>query len=296
MSVTTGGQQPAPRWALGQVPEMDDAQFRQWAALLERRTGMLLSPERRSFLQTGVATRMRELDYSDYQAYFDLVADRRRGALEWITLVDRLTIHETRFFRNPGAYDVVTDYLGNRRDRFSSSRPCDAWSVGCSSGEEPYSLAMVLQEQFGEATGAAFTVTGTDISLPVLAQARQGIYTARKVEQVDAPRRATFFTDMGEACYQVVPELRRRVCFAQVNVLELDRAPIQGMQIIFCHNLLIYFRRWLRREILNQLTARLNRGGLLVIGAGDATGWQHDELEALPERSVQAYVKAGGED
>ncbi len=276
---------------------MDDVQFRQWAALLERRTGMLLSPERRSFLQTGVATRMRELDFSDYQAYFELVSDRRRGALEWITLVDRLTIHETRFFRNPGAYDVVTDYLDERRDRFGDGRPCDAWSVGCSSGEEPYSLAMVLHECLGDTPRAAgFTVTGTDISLPILGQARQGIYTARKVEQVDAVRRRKFFIDIGERCYQVVPELRKRVCFAQVNVLELDRAPIQGLQIIFCHNLLIYFRRWLRREILNQLTAKLNRGGLLVIGAGDATGWKHDDLEALPERSVQAYVKAGGED
>lgn len=297
MSVTREGEPQASGAILKGPLEMSEVQFRQWSRLLEDRTGMQLSPERKSFLQTGVAMRMRELACTDYQAYFNLISDLRRGALEWSTLVDRLTNHETRFFRNPEAFDVVRGYLAEQAGSVNRSEPCDVWSVGCSTGEETYSLAMVVQDVLGDGSAEhRFSVTGTDISLPVLTRARQGRYSRCRLQPVSNQYRQRFLREAHgvEDEFEIVPDLKRRVCFSQVNVLELDRVPMSGLQIVYCMNLLIYFRRELRLTILGQLAARLRPGGLLVIGAGDAPKWKPRGFDLLPDRSVQAYRKAPG--
>ena len=284
---------PARRsWSYAPMPDMADSEFHAWRELLEQRTGMQLTAERKSFLSTALAGRMRELGISSYQDYLLLVTNRTSGGLEWIRLVDRLTVHETRFFRNPQAFEAVRRYLTGTGLQFDARRHCDAWSVGCSSGEEPYSLAMVLDDILsGERAQAHYSVTGSDISLPVLARAREGIYSRRGLEQVPAPYRERYFDPCSDDYAQVVLELRRRVCFAQVNVLELRNAPVRDMQIIFCHNMLIYFRRWLRERILDELVDRLRPGGLLVIGLGEATAWSHAEMDAWPAPGVQAWMR-----
>lgn len=297
MSVTREGETQSSGWVLKGPLEMSDLQFRQWSTLLEERTGMSLQPDRKSFLQAGVAVRMRELAFTDYQSYFNLISDAQRGALEWITLVDRLTIHETRFFRNPDAYRLVREYLASRQDQISQRDPCDVWSIGCSSGEEAYSLAMVMHEVLGRARAdATFSITGTDISLPVLYRARAGSYPQARLQPLPEHYRERYFRKSADAAdtFEVVAELKRRVCFSQSNLLDLEQNPIRDLQIIFCLNLLIYFRRTLRERLLGQLLQRLKPGGLLVIGAGDAPNWKPDGCELLPDRSVQAYVKQTG--
>lgn len=271
---------------------MGAEEFRDWRVLLEQRTGMQLSEQRKSFLQTNLAGRMRELGLGCYRDYYLLVTDRKAGGLEWIRLVDRLTVHETRFFRNPAAFDAVRSYLEPLAKSFTVQRGCDCWSVGCSTGEEPYSLAMVVDDVLTQnSLQAHYSVTGSDISLPVLSRAREGTYQKRRVEEIDAGYRERYFDGRASDYDQVCIDLRRRVCFAQVNVLELRGAPIRDMQIIFCHNMLIYFRRWLRQQILDQLVERLRPGGLLVIGQGEAPDWNHALLESRVAPGVQAWVR-----
>ena len=94
------------------LPEMDDRQFRQWVKLLEKRIGTSLPPERKSFLVTNIGLRMREIGCRDYQQYYDLIHSGVDGMHEWCTLVDRLTVHETRFFRHPASLELVADYVG----------------------------------------------------------------------------------------------------------------------------------------------------------------------------------------
>lgn len=279
-------------WSYAPAPEMADGEFQDWRELLEQRTGMQLADDRRSFLRTNLAGRMRELGLSCYRDYYLLVTDRTSGGLEWIRLVDRLTVHETRFFRNPQAYDVVRRYLDRPGLQFDAQRGCDAWSVGCSTGEEPYSLAMVIHDVLSSRRMQGhFSVTGSDISLPVLARAREGAYTKRGLAQVPDDYRQRYFEEYADDYAQVALELRRRVCFAQVNVLELRSAPIRDMQIIFCHNMLFYFRRWLRERVLDELVSRLRPGGLLVIGLGEAAAWSHAEMDSLPAPGVQAWTR-----
>ncbi|MNF31833.1 Chemotaxis protein methyltransferase [compost metagenome] len=280
-------------WALQPVVDMSAGEFRAWQTLLEERTGMVISEQRRAFLQTNLSARMRELGVVDYASYFRQVTDGPRGAVEWSTLLDRLTVQETRFFRHRPSFEVLERYL-HERLRQGLNRPWEFWSVGCSSGEEPYSLAITAAEMLRDSERPEhFGVTGTDISLNALSMARDGQYGARKLEQIDTQLGQRYFVAQADGRFKVIPSLAARVCCARLNVLELAKAPMSGMDVIFCQNLLIYFRRWRRREILNRLAERLAPGGLLVVGVGEVIGWQHPDLLPVADERVLAFTRKG---
>ncbi|MGO1748688.1 MAG: CheR family methyltransferase [Marinobacter sp.] len=279
-------------WFLRRLPEMDEAQFGQWQALLEHRTGMTLPAERRSFLETNLAIRMREIGCSSYQAYYETIVSGPDAIREWSTLVDRLTVQETRFFRDPDAFRLVADYVLTRPREQFRKRPIEAWSVGCSTGEEPYTLAMVLNECMGQlALQPLYGVTGSDISKPVIEKAQVGQFGARKLLGMEENMKTRYFRPAERNTVEIVDSIRERVCFTRLNVLDLDKAPMHGMNIIFCQNLLIYFRRWRRRDIVRRLAERLAPGGLLVLGQGELTDWQPPGLQKVPSEHVLAWIK-----
>lgn len=284
--------QPSTDWSLRPLADMSSAEFRDWQALLEERSGMVITEQRRPFLQANLSTRMREVGVADYASYYSKVTAGARGAVEWSTLMDRLTVQETRFFRHPPSFALLGDYIRQRQASRDDSRPWALWSVGCSSGEETYSLAICANEALTAAGGqACYGVTGTDISLSALERSRIGIYGARRMEQVEPELRERYFQALADERFQVMPSLASRVCFARLNVLELAGAPMSDLDVIFCQNLLIYFRRWRRREILNRLAERLAPGGLLVIGVGEVAGWQHPELVPVADSQVLAFTR-----
>lgn len=270
--------------------EMDNAQFMRWQQLIEERTGMFLTAQRRSFLQSQLNIRMRELNCSDCQAYYDLVINGSSGAIEWNTLVDRLTVQETRFFRDPDAFALVARFMQDKAAALSTKDSFECWSVGCSSGEEAYSLA-ILAEHYLAPLGIHYAINGTDISTPVLRKARQGIYPRKALQWVplefDTPN---FIAQSGDKL-QIAPTLRERCCFSQVNILELAQCPLHSQHIIYCQNVLIYFRRWRRREILNTLAERLVPGGVLIIGLGEMVDFHHPLLEQIPSNLVSAFIR-----
>ncbi len=279
-------------WALRRLPDMDEAQFNQWQTLLEHRTGMALTADRRSFLETNLGIRMREIGCSSYQAYYEQIVSGPNAIREWATLVDRLTVQETRFFRDSDAFRLVADYVLTRPREQLRKRALEVWSVGCSTGEEPYTLAMILNECMKQLElQPLFGVTGSDISQPAIEKARQGQYSARKLLGMDEVLQARYFRPAERNTVEIVNSIRDRVCFTRLNVLDLANAPMHGMNIIFCQNLLIYFRRWRRRDIVKRLAERLAPGGLLVLGQGELTDWQPPGLQRVPSEHVLAWIK-----
>lgn len=285
------GMQPSVDWSLRPLADMSSGEFNAWRALLEERSGMVVTEQRRTFLQTNLTSRMREVGVSDYATYYRQVTNGPKGAVEWSTLMDRLTVQETRFFRHLPSFTLLTDYMQQRGSR-STAQPWSLWSVGCASGEETYSLAICASEALKhDGKGAQFGVIGTDISLSALSRSRDGLYSSRRLDQLDPGLRERYFQAVPDDRFQVIPSLAARVCFARLNVLELAGAPMSDMDVIFCQNLLIYFRRWRRREILNRLAERLAPGGLLVIGVGEVVGWQHPELVPVADSQVLAFTR-----
>lgn len=304
-------------WLQPALPLLNDQQFADWQQLVESTTGIDLS-QHRPILQGGLSRRMRQQGQTDYDAYFDQVTRRPEGLAEWRLLLDSIAVKETSFFRQPAAFELVRNHL---RKRVHKTQTIDIWSVGCSTGEEAYGLAMVATDVIERESATCFLgVLATDLCADALQHARTGRFRAKRLEQIpDALRRRFFIAEnknaddksiekklnenkrpienvsahVGESeqFYRAQSSLKQRMCFAQTNLLDLDRLPSLPMDIIFCQNVLVYFRRWRVKQVLDALVDRLKPGGLLVIGPGEAAHWQHPELVRTAHQGVTAWLR-----
>ena len=281
--------------SLASLPGMDDSEFERWASLLEKRTGVVVPLTRKTFLVTSVRGRMRETGHTSFADYFSDLQKIPEGAIEWTTLVDRLTVHETHFFRHMPSFDLIAkDWLP--KATAAAQGALHAWSVGCSSGEEAYTLAMVLDRNIAAAKTAKspkvyFGVTATDVSLPALAVGRAALYAQQKIGEIPAEYRDSYCEPLDGDTFRIVEPLRKRVGFAQFNLLDVARAPLKRLDLIFCQNVLIYFARERRRELLAAFANLLKPGGLLVLGSGEVTNFAHAKLRRMENRNVLAFLR-----
>lgn len=271
------------------LPELDQDQLRRWNRLLESRIGIRVPEERQSFLATGLRMRMQEIGCRDPQGYYDLLARGKGGLAEWSILVDRLTVHETSFFRHEPSFALIGEQLLPAFLAEAGEGDCfQAWSVGCATGEEPYSLAMLCDAAFARAASPArFAIWATDVSLPALAQARRGRYPLRRLGGI--PQGYRHYLRCDAQGFEVLSEVRSRVCFTPQNLADLAECPWQGLDLVYCQNVLIYFDRPRRAEILAQLAERLRPGGVLLLGPGDMPLWRHPQMERIRYEGTLAY-------
>lgn len=270
---------------------MDDLEFQRWVSLLEERTGVVVPPERRQFLETNLRLRMRELGVGSFEEYHGERLAGRKGAVEWAVLVDRLTVHQTHFFRHQPSLDLVAevilpDFLRRRR----RGAAFHAWSVGCSTGEEAWSLAMVIDRFSLEAdTRFHFGITASDVSHPALVFGRRGRYPRQKLSEIPQEYREQYCRDVDEREFSVHERLLKRVGFAMLNLLETARQPLSHLDLIYCQNVLIYFPKERRDDVLDQLVGCLRPGGYLILGPGEMTGWMHPGLSRVTGQRTLAY-------
>lgn len=275
------------------LSEADQQPFWLWKRAIEQRTGVRITPDRERALANLLHRRMRELNYTDIRHYFADSLDDAKGAKEWSKLVDSLLIKETSFFRHQPSLDYVERWVKSMSRRRQNKAPVWVWSLGCSSGEEPYSLAIVIKqvmERHGRETN--FGIVATDISRDAIANARYGIYSGRKLGALSSQIKAKYFDQVGADSYRVVDSLRRHICFLNSNILT-DKSPLvrRKMDLIYCQNMLVYFRRWQRRKIVNKLTAHMQDDGHMLLGLGELGAWVPPGLHRAVPRTVQAYTK-----
>ena len=255
-----------PRPQAGCSQHIDDRQFARWTQLLEWRAGLFIAPERKSFLASGLRARMRETGCDDLGEYYQLLSQPARQAREWLRLVEEVVL--------PASPANGTVF--------------NAWSVACSTGEEAYSLAMLI-DRYCAGSGKRFGVTGTDISIQSLRTARAGTYMDRRLKDIPEELRERYCSQVKQHRFEVKSKLRERVCFAQLNLRDVASAPMADMDLVFCQNLLIYYDRKRRLEIVNSLSDRLRPGGVLVLGPGELLNWQHPHMEKVRYQDTLAY-------
>jgi type IV pilus assembly protein PilK len=266
-------------WSLRTLPTLSLEQFAQWCKLLEERTGMQLVPQHKALLESQISSRMRELGIDDYDRYYQQVTNGASGMLEWTVIIDRPSL------------EYVRHYLQHKINNQSLAQSFDVWSVGCATGEEAYSLAMVINDCFElAALNPYYGITAFDLSVSALAAARKGRYAKRKIEANKAEEFKRYTKQTTDGNYEIVSRLRERVCFTQANIINHNNLPGVKVDVIFCQNLLVYFRRWLRRDILNAFTEHLKPGGILVTGLGEVTEWEHPKMQRITADEVQIYV------
>lgn len=278
------------------IPEMTEEQFVRWSRLLALRTGMQITRDRKSFMTTAIGLRMQELGIECFDEYYDRLMNAADKLIEWSTLVDRITIHETRFFRHPHSMNVIRDYVFSKQaNEKTGAVDIQAWSVGCATGEEAYTLAMTIDRallQRGD--DSFFGVTATDISQPAIQHGREAVYSKFRIGKcVEPDLLEDYFEEQDREHYKVREHLARRVCFARMNLQDVRPGSVGKMDIIYCQNVLIYFDREARLKIAEMLMHHLVPGGLLILGSGELLNFEHPEAEKLRDENTLAYRKTG---
>lgn len=280
-----------PRSQAGASLDMDDQQFSKWTRLLESRTGLFIAPKRRSFLASGIRSRMRVTGCREYTEYYRRLSSGSHQAHEWSLLIDCLTVHETCFFRHESSMRLVERVV--LPAALEQEQSFHAWSVGCATGEETYSLAMLIDACYTRQSGDRyFGVTGTDISLASLHHARAGMYLNRRIHDIRQVFRQEYCQKVTNSRFQIKADLRKRVCFPQLNLRDVENAPIANLSLIYCQNLLIYYEREQRLQIVNRLAESLRPGGVLILGPGELLDWEHPDMEILRYENTLAYRRA----
>lgn len=280
-------------WQASQMGQMSDAELQRWIDLLEQRTGICLPTQRQSFLLTSLDIRLRELGLADYAAYYQYLNHGVQGELEWELLVDRLTVHETRFMRDEHALSLISQHcLPEFQLSTDKHKAFNIWSVGCATGEEPYSLAMVMDDYF-EQTGGSFDyhLLATDISLASLITAQWGIYLNNRGKNLSETFRERYIHVHDASHFKVNKSIRDKVKFSQFNLLGLGKADIPLMDIIICQNVLIYFKQDRRRTMLDHLVRFLKPGGMLILGAGEIFNWKNSLVKSVEFPSSLAFQR-----
>ena len=271
---------------------LTDRQFAEWQRLIEARTGIDFS-QHRQILQGGLKRRLRELDQTDYDAYFEQVSRWPEGIVEWQALLAHVAVKETSFFRQPAAFELVSNFLRKRCQSAScqSSKTIDIWSAGCATGEEAYGLAMVAADAIERQSAACVLgVLATDMCGTALQHARAGRYRAKRIEEIPESLRRRFMVMNGTEL-RIAEPIRQRLCFAEANLLDIEQLPALPMDVIFCQNVLVYFRRERVKRVLDAMVERLKPGGLLVLGPGEAAHWHHSAMGRTAHQGVSAWLR-----
>lgn len=266
---------------------LDRQEFMEWTALLNQRTGLFIAPERKSFLMSGLRKRMRITGCQSFSDYYRRLVSGMLPADEWTLLIDSLTVHETCFFRHSASMAFIKEHV--LPDAYKCRRSVHALSMGCASGEEAYSIGMLIDSFCSHHNGLTFTVTGTDISLPVLKLASEGIYLNRRLDGIPKTFQAAYCEPVSYTHFQIKEELRQRVQFQKLNLCDVKQAPFFSVDLVYCQNLLIYYETDQRKQIVNQMVEFIRPGGILIVGSGELLGWQHPDMEKVCCEDAHAY-------
>jgi chemotaxis protein methyltransferase CheR len=260
-------------------------------SLIASHSGIDLGRHRGTFLETRVRRRMAKTGARSLYEYYRMVTAAQGAGRELQSLMEEVSIHETCFFRNPHQFQTLESLALPERVRArlrQGKRRLRIWSAGCSSGQEPYSIAISCIETVVVSESWDLKLYATDISGQVVAQARIGAYAPTQVEGLSPLRLQRFFR-RAEGVYTVRPWLRRRVEFRVASVL--DGPPEGDVDVVFCRNVMIYFDAAGQRRLVSVLADAVAPGGFLFLGHTESLAGASDAFRMVAVGRGIAYQR-----
>lgn len=250
--------------------------------LINRESGISFARLRREIILSRISRRLKELNFERFHDYYERVLEDHDELSE---LIDRVSTNVTQFFREPKQFDFLS-HAAIPEILSTASKKIRVWSAGCSTGEEPYSIAMAFQDAFDRhgCKNPDFKILASDISTRVLREAEEGIYTAEEVSQVPLPFLSKYFlagVGHNEGLYQAKKALKDSVLFRRINLTE-EVYPIRGVfDFIFCRNVIIYFEKATQDRVVRALLRFLKPGGYLLCGHSESLIGLRNMLRAV---------------
>lgn len=276
---------------VGGFDRLTDSLFQKFGALIYEKTGIYLKPEKKELLNARLGKRLRACGIGSFKQYYEYVLHDKSGE-ELINLIDCVSTNFTSFFREQSHFEFLTSTAlpSLMEDRKVSRKNLTFWSAACSSGEEPYTLAMVLENFFENHSGWHYKIMATDISTRVLAQARRGVYSYDRITKVPPLFLKKYFqkgVGKSEGYVKIKEMIRQKLSFDRFNLM--GHFPWQSeLDVIFCRNVMIYFNRQTQQELVGKFYKALKPGGYLFIGHSESiTSLNHN----FEQRDATAYRK-----
>jgi type IV pilus assembly protein PilK len=273
-------------------PPLGLAESDAWRELIEQRCGIYFSEARTHQLESALRKRMEKAGIASFAQYYRSAASAR----EWPELLEAVTNHETCFFRHAPTFRALG---GDLLPAIAKAAPpgtkaeASLWSAGCSTGEEAYSAAMVAHEVWGRYPWLRCSILASDISDIALDTAAQGRYGSRAASDVPPAFRAYLTARPGDKAtpWEVAAEVKARLRWSKVNLVEIDTYPQEQFDVILCQNVFVYFRTPAAQKVLNGLASRLKPGGCLLPGPGEIAGLDWGALRCVSLGDVQIFLK-----
>ena len=259
------------------------------------RTGIFFAESKQYFLENRLARRLPEVNIKTYKGYLDLLQSTG-GKDELKQLFIEITTNETSFWRNPPQIEafqriVLPEAVALAKAKGTSK--LKIWSAACSSGEEPYTIAMICAEAKDTLLkGMSVEITGTDISEKVLAQAREGIYGSYTLRNLTPVQLKQHFNTLSQDAYEVKPELKQLVTMKHVNLVDFPAYKTLGaFEVIFCRNVLIYFDEAVKIKVLRGFHEQLQPKGFLLVGHSESIHSFNVGFELMHFAKAMGYRK-----
>ena len=252
---------------------LSNRDFNLIGSFIQETWGIKMPANKRVMLESRLMKRLRKLNLGSFEEYRDYLFSPAGAEKELLHLIDAVSTNKTDFFREPRAFQYLTEVILPRLSNPTDDRrrgPIRAWSAGCSTGEEPYTLAMVLGE-YAEANpdiNFEYVILATDISTSVLEQAKLAVYDRGRIDPIPVEvQRKYLLRSKNPSLKQsrIAPEVRAKVKFRRLNLMD-DFKMRESMDVIFCRNVIIYFDRPTQEELLLRLCGQLAPGGYLIMG------------------------------
>jgi chemotaxis protein methyltransferase CheR len=270
--------------------DFSNEDFEALRRLVKQITGINLSDQKRELVYGRLARRLRALQLQSFAQYREFLA--QDGGREIAQFCNAITTNLTSFFREPHHFDYLRDQVLTPMLKGGAARRLRIWSAGCSTGEEPYSIAMTILEALPDFRRWDVRILATDLDSDVLERGRRGLYTEDRLKNLTLQRRTRFFEERRERdglCYEVTPELRSLITFKQLNLMH--PWPLRGpLDAIFCRNVVIYFDKDTQRDLFSRVAQLQQPGNLLFLGHSESL-FKVSEQYSLIGKTV--YRRAG---
>jgi chemotaxis protein methyltransferase CheR len=262
-------------------------EFSKFSNLIYDQCGIQLPPAKKILLESRLHKRLRVLSMTTFKEYVQYVLSKEGMERELVHLIDVVSTNKTDFFREPHHFHFLRQTILPEL-RQQGQRHAKVWSAACSTGEEPYTLAMVLEDFARLNRGFDYSIYASDISTDVLQKASLAVYRLDRVSEMDTEYKKRYLLrskDQDKPTVRIVPELRKKVRFGRINFMDASLPVDEIYDIIFCRNALIYFDRPTQLEVVRKLVGKLRQGGYFFIGHSESL-LQHD----LPIRQIKPTI------
>jgi chemotaxis protein methyltransferase CheR len=262
---------------------MTKADFEKLSSFIYDQYGIKMPLVKKTLLESRLHKRLNNLNITNFKEYIDLVVNAKQTDYEILGMVNAITTNKTEFFREAGHFDFLTSQvLPELSER--NNKQVKLWSAGCSSGEEVYTLAMVLSEFSENNSSIDYSILGTDISTDVLDKSVSAIYPEERIEALPLFLKRKYFLKSKVAVkrtVRVVPELRKKVNFQRLNFMDASYPVNQVFDVIFCRNVLIYFDKPTQEKVIRKLCEKLYKGAWLFLGHSESITGLNLPLEQI---------------